>query len=285
MSPDILSSGIELASQHDGLLLKGFHWDAENPIAVMSIVHGFGEHCGRYSDMAAHLNAAGIAVIAVDLRGHGRTEGPRGVCRNYSDMSADASSLINEAKRIYPDVPHYLFGHSMGGGLVLHVGLNQNHDLAGYLVSAPLIRPAKPVPAPLKFILKILRRIMPKGTLANTIPGKQVSKVPDEQVKYEADTLNHDRLGFGLLIGMLEAGEEVSTRADDWTKPLRLWHAKGDQLTDFTAVKDFAAKAKNCDFTAFENVEHEVHNDTSRAAVYALMVDFIKTQNARDMTA
>lgn len=275
---------IEVTSEGDGLGLKGFHWAADNPAAVMSLIHGFGEHCGRYADMAAHLNAAGISVVAVDLRGHGRTESPRGVCKNYSDMVNDASSLINEAKRLYPDLPHYLFGHSMGGGIVLHMGLNQDDNLAGYLVSAPLIRPAKPIPAPMQFILKLIRRIMPKGTAPNTIPGDQISTVPDEQAKYEADTLNHDRLGFGLAIGMIEAGEKALTQAAQWRKPLRLWHAKGDQLTDFAATESFAAKAENCDFTAFENVEHEMHNDTSREAVYALMADFMKTQNAGNIT-
>lgn len=276
---------IEVTSEADGLSLKGFHWAADKPAAVMSLVHGFGEHCGRYADMATHLNAAGISVIAVDLRGHGRTEGMRGVCKNYSDMISDASSLINEAKRLYPDLPHYLFGHSMGGGIVLHMGLNQDDNLAGYLVSAPLIRPAKPIPAPLQFILKLIRKIMPNGTAPNTIPGDQISTVPDEQAKYEADALNHDRLGFGLAIGMIDAGEKALTQAAQWTKPLRLWHAKGDQLTDFVATESFAAKAENCDFTAFENVEHEMHNDTSREAVYTLIVDFVKAQNAGNITA
>lgn len=284
MSPENISKAIELTSQHDGLLLRGFHWAVENPIAVMSIVHGFGEHCGRYSDMAKHLNAADIAVIAVDLRGHGRTDGPRGICKNYSDMVADASSLVDEAKRLYPSLPQYLFGHSMGGGLVLHMGLNQNDNLAGYLVSAPLLRPAKPIPALMQILLKVLRKITPKGSVPNTIPGNQISTVPDEQAKYEADKLNHDRLGYGLGVGMIGAGEEALTQAHDWNKPLRLWHAKGDQLTDFAATESFAAKAENCDFTAFENVEHEVHNDTSRAAVYALIIDFVKAQNARGLT-
>lgn len=285
MSSEQMSQEIEVASEGDGLSLKGFHWAAKKPTCVMSLVHGFGEHCGRYNDMATHLNGAGISVIAVDLRGHGRSAGPRGVCTNYSDMTADASSLLNEAKRLYPDLPHYLFGHSMGGGIVLHMGLNQNDNLAGYLVSAPLIRPAKPIPAPLQFILKLIRKINPNGTVPNTIPGEQISTVPDEQAEYEADGLNHDRLGFGLALGMIKRGEEALGQAGHWAKPLRLWHAKGDQLTDFTATESFAAKAKNCDFTAFENVEHEMHNDTSRAAVYALMVDFMKAQNAKDLTA
>lgn len=271
-------SEFTIESKADGLTLYGHHWAAKTPRAVMSLIHGFGEHCRRYDDMAAHLNAQGISVLAVDLRGHGRTDSPRGVCKNYSDMVHDVRSLFAESKRLYPNLPHYLFGHSMGGGLVLNMGLTQDLNLAGYLVSAPLIIPKEPVPKPLRILARIMSKIMPKGTMPNTIRGDQVTTIKTEQDAYESDPLNHDRLGFGLAVGMLWAGEDVYAESQDWDKPLCLWHACGDQLTDFEASKNFAEEAENCTFTAFENVEHEMHNDTSRKAVYALMVNFIKAK-------
>jgi len=275
-----MSVEIEVTSQSDGLVLKGFHWSNKKPVAVMSLVHGFGEHIGRYVHMAEHLNAAGISVVALDLRGHGRTESPRGVGKNYSNIAGDVASLIAETKRLYPDLPHYLFGHSMGGGLVLHHGLTADAGLAGYLVSAPLIIPKDPVPKPLFALAKIMRRVMPKGSLPNPIRGDQITTIAAEQDAYENDPLNHDRLSFGLAVGIIEAGEAIYADAAKWEKPLCLWHAIDDQLTDFEATKDFAGIAKNCEFTAFENVEHEMHNDTSRQAVYALMTDFMKAPNA-----
>lgn len=269
-----------LKSQADGLELELYHWAAEKPAAVMSLVHGFGEHCGRYVDMAAHLNSHGISVVGVDLRGHGRTDSPRGVCRKYEHLLGDVKTLLAESRRLYPGLPHYLFGHSMGGGIVLMHGLTtQNDELAGYLVSAPLIIPKDPVPKPLRALAKLMRHILPKGTMPNPISGDQVSTLPDEQTRYEADPLNHDRLGFGLAIGMLQAGEDIYAEAAQWDKPLRLWHAKGDQLTDFEATELFTEDAENCEFTAFDNVEHEMHNDSSRDAVYALMTDFMKAKS------
>ena len=74
---------------------------------------------------------------------------------------------------------------------------------------------------------------------------------------------------------MLQAGEDILAQAENWNKPLRLWHAKGDRLTKFSASEDFATKAQNCEFTPFEDVEHEMHNDASREAVYGLMLDFM----------
>lgn len=273
MDPQVISSHAP-----DGLSLVLRHWAAPMPRAALSLVHGFGEHSGRYEHMAAHLNKNGISVVAIDLRGHGRTKGPRGVCKNYSELSGDLASLLTETKRLYPTLPHFLFGHSMGGGLVLHHGLTRDNDLAGFLVSAPLILPKDPVPKPLRALVKILRHVIPKGAIANPIVGSRVSTLPEQQDLYESDPLNHGRLGFGLAVSIIETGEGLYAEAKEWNKPLRLWHARNDQLTRFEATEHFAKLAKNCEFTAFENVEHEMHNDTSREEVYALMIDFMKAK-------
>lgn len=272
-----MSADFQIQSQADSLPLFGRHWPAETPTAVMSLIHGFGEHSGRYEHMAQHLNSEGISVVAIDLRGHGRTEGPRGVSRQYSDMSADVDTLLAKTKTLYPHLPHYLFGHSMGGGLVLHHGLfKRGADLDGYLVSAPLILPKDPVPKALLGLAKILRRILPNGGLPNPISGEKISTLPNEKAIYESDDLNHERLGFGLAVNMIGAGEEVLAKAKNWDDPLCLWHSKEDKLTDFSASEAFSQKAQNCEFTAFEKVEHEMHNDTSREAVYTLMLKFMK---------
>ncbi len=275
-------SDFETKNPADGTVLRGHIWAGSKPKIAMSLIHGFGEHCGRYASMAKYLNAQGIAVIALDLRGHGRSDGKRGVCKDYSLLAGDMEALLAKTRAEFPGLPHFIFGHSMGGGLVLHYGLTQNgtDNIAGFLVSAPLIRPAEPVPGPLQAVVKLLRRIAPNGTLPNPIPGIKVSTVPAEQEIYEADTLNHGRLGFGLAVSIIEAGENVLAQAEDWNAPLLLWHANGDQLTDFTASQSFAAKAQNCSFTAFEDCEHEMHNDNCRADVYSLMSDFMAARIA-----
>ena len=87
---------IEIKSLADDRLLYGYRWAIANPVAVMSLVHGFGEHCGRYSELVQHLNERGIEVIGVDLRGHGRTAGRRGVSLQYADIHGDVRlSLIH----------------------------------------------------------------------------------------------------------------------------------------------------------------------------------------------
>ena len=100
----------EIKSLADGHPLHGYRWSIPNPVAVLNLVHGFGEHCGRYSELAEHLNEHGIEVIGVDLRGHGRTIGQRGVSRQYADIHGDVRALIAEAARLHPDLPRFRAG-------------------------------------------------------------------------------------------------------------------------------------------------------------------------------
>lgn len=263
-------------SRSDGLKLQGYRWSVKNPVAVMSLVHGLAEHCRRYEKLAQYLNCNGIDVVGVDLRGHGRSEGPRGVSLQYADIAGDVSTLVEETKTQYSGLPRFLFGHSLGGGLVLRHGMTAVDDcLSGYLVSAPLIHPHKPVSIITRGLVKSLRKVLPKGTLPIPVKGKKISTIPEEQDRYDSDPLQHRRLGFGLAVDMIENGEELFVSANQWDKPLRMWHSRSDRITSFESSEHFAKQAKNCEFTAFDEARHEIHHDQSADKVHSLMVNFI----------
>ena len=269
----------EIQSQ-DGTILRGTLFDAPaKPKAVISLVHGFGEHCNRYAHMAAHLKTKGIAVAAIDLRGHGRSEGKRGVCKTYENFREDVDALLGKVENTYPDLPNILMGHSMGGGLVLNYTLTRGTStLVGVISQAPLLKVPRPPGKMLEIIVKLLRKIAPNMTLGNPIDGSKVTTIEREAKIYEDDPLNHGSLGVGLAVDMIEGGQWVLDNADKWTTPLLIMHARNDQLTDFFASEAFAGAANNCQFVAYENVEHEIHNDTSRDDVYAEIVKFVKAQ-------
>ncbi|WP_157664989.1 alpha/beta hydrolase [Mariniblastus fucicola] len=270
----------EIKSDSDELLLHGYLWQATQPKAAVSLVHGFGEHCGRYEELASHLVTNDISVVGVDLRGHGKTPGPRGVAKNYDAIHGDVRTLIGETARRFPDVPNFLFGHSMGGGLVLHHGITATSDsLSGYLVSAPLILAKRPIPFALRAAVKALQHLVPTATMPIPVSGKNISNVPEEQDRYDNDPLNHNRLGFSLAVGMIEAGESILENASTWNLPLRLWHSRADRITSYSASEQFAKAATQCQFTTFEEVQHEMHQDDSRQEVFELMVEFIKRRS------
>jgi len=266
----------------DGTTLFARHWSAKHPHATLALVHGFGEHSGRYADMANHMAQHGVQTVAIDLRGHGRSSGKRGVIRSFDDYRADLSALLTRARALHGENkgPLVLYGHSMGGGIVLDHGLRPDPRVAGIIASAPLVAPADPVPAPLRAIVKFVAKLMPNASMKNAISGDQVSTLPHEQAEYERDALNHNRLGLKTAVEIIENGEALTERASDWALPLLMVHATGDQLTDFEASQTFGAAAR-ADFRAYPEVEHELHNDTSRAAIYQAILDFIDLLSGR----
>ena len=265
-----------IISSTDNFEINGEIWQAKDPLAVMIIIHGFGEHSGRYENMAKHITKNNISVITFDLRGHGRATGPKGVCNDYNLMTNDITEVIEMSQNINSKLPHFIYGHSMGGGLALHNGLFKTDVIRGYLVSAPLLRPTKPINAVMKTLVKFMNYIHPNGALSNKIKGDQISTINKEQANYENDPLNHSRLGTGLAIAMIEMGEKILSHRQGWTKDLCMWHSKIDKLTDYAATEKFASNAKNTNFIPLDSVEHETHNDTSRQKIYKLIISFIK---------
>ena len=261
----------------DGTQLAGRHWPVETPKAVMALVHGFGEYSGRYNPMAAHLNALDIAVVAIDLRGHGKSAGKRGVVKSYDDFRADLDALLTKTRALYPVTPRVLYGHSMGGGVVLDHG-SRKLDGLPIIASAPLITLADPIPGAVRAFAKLMGKIMPQGSLQQPIDGTKISNLSEQQTLYMNDPLNHGKMGFRLAEGMVANGERLSGDAKRWDRPLLLVHSKADQLTGYQGSADFAADAAQVEFHTFETCQHEIHNDAPRAEVYGLMSDFILKQ-------
>ena len=243
------------------------------PRAVVALVHGFGEHAGRYRPFAAELERHGFAVVGLDLHGHGRTGGARGRCDSYERLREDVDMLLWEIRERFPGTPVILYGHSMGGGLVLdHVltrggFVRDGQKLSGVVASAPLLEVVDVPPRPALALLRLIRRFHPKFALRQPISGDKISTVPAERAAYESDPLVHNRLGVGLGLDMMAAGKRSLARAGDFPLPLLLMHARGDRLTSFSASERFASVAPDCNFIALDGVAHEIHNDTSRARV------------------
>lgn len=267
----------------DGTRLLARHWAAIEPQATLVLIHGFGEHSGRYNHMASHLTDKGVQVFAIDLRGHGESDGKRGVIGDYDEFRHDLRAALNHARSLHDAAPadargpFILMGHSMGGGIALDHGLRHPEEVDGIIATGPLLRPKDPVPPVLEFIVRCLARIFPNGTMKNAISGIQISTLAEEQSAYESDPLNHNRLGFRLAVELFRIGEALTNSATQWRSPLLLIHAQGDQLTDCEASETFANEASNVTFMALEDVEHEVHNDKSRGRVYRAILDFIET--------
>ena len=253
------------------------------PRAVVAIVHGFGEHAGRYAPVADMLSARGYAVLGLDLHGHGRTPGKRGEVRDYERLREDVDALIDEAAARFPGKPLFVWGHSMGGGLALDWALERGAaKLSGMIATAPAIRAVEAPPRPMLAVFRLIGRVWPGFALDNAIDGTKISSLPEEQSRYVDDPLTHGRLGVGLGLGILSREARLLAEAGRFPLPLLLLHSRDDQLTEFAASEAFAQSCPRCNFHAFEGVEHEIHNDSSRARVVELMDAFMTEQLSQE---
>ena len=261
-------------SPNDQLMLFGQHWQADQPRAVISLVHGLGEHSGRYAPMAGWLSRQGFAVAAIDLRGHGQSQGKRGVSRELDLMLDDVEALVTYASDSYPETPHFLFGHSMGGNLVLNYALTRDiSGFTGIISQAPALTPVNKVPGLQKTVLKLLRPLLPDFAAANGLNPDGISRDPAEVQKYVEDPLVHDRIGVGLALDLLSSGTFALDAAKDWSeladKPLLLMHGAADAITSAPATASFAQNAgSHCTHKEFPGAFHEIHNEDGREEIY-----------------
>lgn len=260
----------------DGLLLVGRCWEPDGePKAVVCLVHGLGEHCGRYAHVAAALNDAGYAVLASDERGHGRSEGKRGHIPSYDALMDDISLLLTQAAERYPGKPRFLYGHSLGGNEVLNYALRRRPDVAGVVSTSPGLRPGFKPPALQLAAGRLMNRLWPAFTMPNSLEVDAFCRDPAVIAAYQADPLNHDRLSARLGIGLLEAGEWALAHAAEFPVPLLLMHGTTDRLTSPAASVEFASRAPNCTLQLWEGFYHETHNDPEKDQVIAFMVRWL----------
>ena len=261
----------------DGLRLFAADWPVRNPEAAIALVHGQGEHIGRYMQLADWYNRHRVAVTGYDHQGYGRSEGKRGHAGNLQVLLDDIGKLIEETRSRYPGTPLFLYGHSMGGGLVLNYVAQRNPDLTGLIATGPWIRLAFEAPAIKVIAGKILRKLMPTLTLPTGLAAHFLSR--DEAVvqAYQEDPLVHDQLSAAAGIALLQGAEWLNRYAGKFSIPVLLMHGGADKITSPTATKEFASRvAGNVTHREWPGLYHEIHNEKEQAAVFEYTLDWMK---------
>jgi acylglycerol lipase len=265
----------------DGLRLYAQCWQPDTaPTAVVCLVHGLGEHGGRYAHVAAFLTAHGYALYSFDLRGHGKSEGARGHSPAYSALMDDVTSFLAEAGKMFPGTPRVLYGHSLGGGIVLNYGLRRNTaELRGIIASAPALALAF-APSPLTMTLgKVLHGVAPALLMANGLDRNGLSHDTAVVEAYGADPLVHDRVSARLGMDFLDAGAWALAHAGDWSLPLLLMHGSADPICSAAASRTFAAKAgAQCTLRIFDDCYHEIHNELCNQQVFDVVLAWLNTE-------
>lgn len=268
-STSILQSG-------DGLELFIQDWSPEDDIkAVCILVHGLGDHSGRYTHLVKFLIESGIKVGAFDLRGHGRSQGKRGHSHSYNHLMDDIGLVLSHLWNVNPNLPVFLYGHSMGGNLVINYALRKQSDLVGVISASPALRPAFEPPALKIKAGRILYSILPSLTLNNELDLSGVSRDDTVITAYKADPLVHDRLSARLVIDLLDSGEWALDQAAKFSVPLLLMHGTDDKLTSHDVSHEFSQKTENCTFYSFSGLYHELHNEPEKDQVFTVIGEWL----------
>ncbi len=261
----------------DGRKIFFRNWKIEDATSVIALVHGLGEHSGRYEEFGEYFCKNKISVVSMDLFGHGNTEGKKGHTAKMNDYLWQIDLLISTTKELYPGLPITLYGHSMGGCFVINALYKKNLDIKAIIASAPALRPGFKVPTIKLWLGKFSRAIFPSLTLPNGLDVNNLSNDISVIENYKKDPLVHDDISSEVGIGLLEWGEWILENAKKPPHPLLIMHGSADKLTSFKTSKDFSKKMKGkIDFKEWEGMKHEIHNEIEKKKVLDFALHWIK---------
>ncbi len=249
-----------------GLKLHAQCWSPSTPAkAVVALVHGMGEHIGRYEHVAQFFNNRGIALLAYDQQGHGQSEGARGNIVSAASLLDDVGLLLAEAQKRFRGKPVFLYGHSMGGNAVLNFALRNQPAVAGIIATSPWIQLAFRPSAIKVWAGRLVNRLAPTLSLTNELDTLYLSHDPEVVKAYNADPLVHNKITAGGGVVLLDLAQKLNTIIAALNAPLLITHGSDDHLTSEPASLAFALRAKgDVTFREWPGMYHELHNETEK---------------------
>ncbi len=263
----------------DRLSLFGQYWAPGGEVhGVVALVHGHGEHSSRYAPWAARFVERGVAVVTFDLRGHGRSEGKRGHSPSYVRLMEDIDILIQRAREYFPEKPLFLYGHSMGGNLVLGYAVRRCLALHGVVATSPWLRLTHDMAVPARLAVRLLRVIAPSLPIHTKLDAADISRDKEEVIKYLNDPLVHDLITPALYLQIHDMGRKLM-KGGEVNVPVLVVHGTADSITDPAGSQAFVQNASGEDIQLklFEGLYHETHHEPDREevfdSIYGWMVD------------
>lgn len=269
----------------DGLTLHTRLWRAPAPaLGTVVLVHGLGEHIGRYEHVAEHLTAQGWDVRGFDHRGHGRSGGRRGDIAQSDSLLRDLGAFIDEVRRADAARPLALLGHSLGGLVVARFvseaaapqPATWSRQVDGVVLSSPAIDPG--LSAVQKALLAVAPRVLPHLCVNNGLKPEWICNDPAVVQAYSQDPMVHDRISGLLGRFIADAGRQVLARAPAWQVPTLLMWSGQDRCVSPQGSRDLskALPARLCTARAFPELAHEILNERERGEVLAQLSEWLR---------
>lgn len=259
-----------------GTRLRALSWTPRTPRGRVLVVHGLGEHAGRYDLLAEALGRRGYALLAYDLRGHGESEGRQGHVDAFDLFVEDLAAVHRAVPDLIagPGLP-FLYGHSMGGLVLLRYLQTRRPAAPGVVLSAPWMATAAAIPRWKELLAMVLRRVAPSFPVPTDLTPEDLTRDGERQRRYLEDPLVGHRISVALYDGVLEA-QRLALDAGLPDYPTLLLLPGDDRVADGRTVKRWVeAAGEGVRTVALPGFRHEPHNDVGREDVFALMADWL----------
>ena len=257
----------------------GQYWQANTTQAVIILLHGMGEHSTRYAEFVIpELLKNDMSVVTFDQFGHGKTIGKRGHNPGFESVLDCVEIVITKTKSIFGDIPVFLYGHSMGGNVVINYVLKRKNNVNGVIATSPFLKLAFQPPSWKIWLGNILQKIAPSFTLRSDLDVTALSRDKDEVQKYINDPLVHDKISPNYSLTFIKTGKWAINNAEKLLLPVLLLHGTGDRWTSHEASKEFALNNSQITLKLVKNGYHELHNDLCKKEIMHTIVQWIELQ-------
>jgi alpha-beta hydrolase superfamily lysophospholipase len=256
---------------------------ADTPLGEVILVHGFGEHSGRYAAISDHLVKHGFNVTSYDQRGHGQSDGLPGHIDSFKYYEDDLDRIVSSVRSRWDARNLFIIGHSMGGLVALRYLAMRGSFVTGAVLSSPLISVAVEVPAHKVMMARVGARLMPKLRLDNEIDPAHLSRDPEVGIAYAKDPLVNRLVSAKWFAEATKAMQEVVAWAGDIKTPMLVMHGTEDMLASVEATKALfeAVGSSDKELVILPGFYHELFNEPEKESVYERVSDWLEAHLRR----
>jgi alpha-beta hydrolase superfamily lysophospholipase len=272
----------------DGADIYTQAWLPEDaPQAIMLIVHGLGDHSGRYGNYVNYFVPRGYALYSFDTRGHGRSSGSRGHVDHFDQYIADIDRRAAEARSDWPGTPLFVLAHSLGSLMGLSYARQYPDRLTGLVVTGTALKDALQMPAWKRNLATVLSRVTPSLKMNNGVALSGLSRDPSISSAFRADPLTHT-WGTPRLAAEAEvARAQIRQSAATWQVPTLILHGGADPICLPEGAREFAAQTPQgiVEYREYPGLYHEIHNEPEREQVFRDIEAWLQVQLRKNRAA
>ena len=264
-------------------------WISDSPSAALVIIHGLGEHSGRYENIRNALKDSSISIYCFDLRGFGKSQGKRGCVDSFHDYIADIKIFVDMIKANSGFSSVLMLGHSLGGLIAASYALEYGNDLDGLALSSPAFKFTGDIPWWKKALAKVMSVVNPDFTLSSGDDYSGLSHDPEYIEDCKSDKLLHNMASARFYFEFLQYSSDCMIKAYELSVPLLIFHGNADPITDYKGSELFFERASSAkkEIKIFDGLYHKTMNEipVEREKVLAFVTGWIKKRMSKKAAA